>query len=68
LALRCVADVHTALPDLTIIGVGGISSADDARAFFAAGASAVQVGTGLLHDPTLAARLLTELDEIGELS
>jgi len=66
LALRCVADVHMALPDLTIIGAGGITGGDDARAFFAAGATAIQVGTGLLHDPTLASRLLRELDEIGD--
>ena len=66
LALRCVADVHAALPDLRIIGAGGISSADDVRAFLAAGASAVQIGTGLLHDPTLASRLVQEFDESGE--
>jgi len=62
LALRCVADVHAALPDVELVGVGGIASAADARAFLAAGASSVQVGTGLLHDPTLVQRLL---DEIG---
>jgi len=61
LALRCVAEVHDSLPDLDIIGVGGITSADDARAFFAAGAVAIQVGTGLLHDPTTVRRLLAEL-------
>jgi len=66
LALRCVAEVHAALPDLAIIGAGGISSGDDARAFLAAGASRIQIGTGLLHDPTLARRLVEELDEIGE--
>jgi len=61
LALRCVADVHAAYPDLTIVGVGGIASAADARAFLEAGASAVQVGTALLHDPTTAARILEDL-------
>jgi dihydroorotate dehydrogenase (NAD+) catalytic subunit len=65
LALRCVADVHAALPDVDLIGVGGIASPDDARAFLRAGARAVQVGTGLLHDPTLAARLLDEIGEPG---
>ena len=64
LALRCVADVHAALPDLAVIGVGGISSAADARTFLHAGAIGVQVGTGLLHDPTLAARLLEEIGEV----
>jgi dihydroorotate dehydrogenase (NAD+) catalytic subunit len=59
--LRCVHDVHQALPDLPIVGVGGIMTAADAREFLAAGAVAVQVGTGLLHDPTTAARIAAEL-------
>ncbi|WP_109508889.1 tRNA-dihydrouridine synthase [Nocardioides speluncae] len=61
IALRCVADVHAALPDLPLIGCGGISTPDDARAFLAAGATAVQVGTALLHDPTTAARIAANL-------
>lgn len=61
IALRCVADVHAALPDLTLVGVGGIGTAADARAFLAAGAVAVQVGTALLHDPTTARRLVAGL-------
>lgn len=61
LALRCVADVHAALPDAQVVGVGGIVTAEDARAFLAAGATAVQVGTALLHDPTSATRLVADL-------
>ncbi|KQY64256.1 MULTISPECIES: nitronate monooxygenase [unclassified Nocardioides] len=61
LALRCVHDVHAELPDLPLIGTGGITTADDARAFLAAGAFAVQIGTALLHDPTTAARIAAEL-------
>lgn len=63
-ALRCVADVHAALPELTLVGCGGIATTDDARAFLAAGATAVQVGTALLHDPTTAARIAADLQEI----
>jgi len=63
LALRCVADVRAEVPDAQVVGVGGIVDADDARAFLAAGATAVQVGTALLHDPTAAARLVAELEE-----
>jgi dihydroorotate dehydrogenase (NAD+) catalytic subunit len=62
LALRCVADVHAALPDLPVVAAGGIATATDARAFLAAGAGAVQVGTALLHDPTTAERLVTSLE------
>ncbi len=60
-ALRCVAEVCAALPDAPVVGAGGISSADDARGFLAAGATAVQVGTALLHDPTAAARIVADL-------
>lgn len=61
LALRCVHDVHHQVPGLTIVGAGGITCADDAREFLAAGASFVQVGTALLHDPTTAARVAADL-------
>lgn len=64
IALRCVADVHAALPELTVVGCGGITTTDHARAFLAAGATAVQVGTALLHDPTTAARIAADLQEI----
>ena len=56
IALRCVVEVHAALPDVEIVGCGGIVSAADARSFLDAGATAVQVGTALLHDPTTAAQ------------
>jgi len=63
LALRCVAEVCAALPDADVVGCGGIATADDARSFLAAGATAVQVGTALLHDPTTAARLVADLTQ-----
>ncbi len=56
-ALRCVAEVHRALPDVPIIGCGGVHDLRSANAYLDAGASAVQVGTALLHDPTTVARL-----------
>ncbi len=61
IALRCVHDVHEALPELSIVGVGGITTTADAREFLAAGAVAVQIGSGLLHDPTTAARIAADL-------
>ena len=36
-------------PDLTLIGVGGISTPDDARERLAAGADLVQAYTGLIY-------------------
>ncbi len=49
-ALRMVHDVARAVR-IPVIGVGGISSADDALEFIVAGASAVQVGTANFVDP-----------------
>lgn len=65
-ALRCLAEVTDALPDTSVVGCGGIMDADDARAFLAAGARAVQVGTALFHDPTTAFRLVAELAPAAE--
>lgn len=61
IALRCVAAVHEALPDLPTIGCGGVHDVASARPYLAAGAIAVQVGTALLHDPTTVARLRADL-------
>jgi dihydroorotate dehydrogenase (NAD+) catalytic subunit len=46
-ALRCVYDIHEALPDVPIIGCGGVGDWRDAVEFFLAGASAVQIGTAV---------------------
>jgi len=50
-ALRAVAEVATAVPDLPIIGCGGARSARDVVEFVMAGASAVAIGTASLADP-----------------
>jgi len=51
IALRAIADVRAALPELAIVGVGGVADAADARAMLRAGACAVQVGTATFADP-----------------
>lgn len=61
LALRCVTEVHEQLPEAQVVGAGGIGDAVDVRSFLAAGATAVQIGTALLHDPTAAARAVADL-------
>jgi dihydroorotate dehydrogenase (NAD+) catalytic subunit len=54
-AVRAVHDVHRALPDVPIVGVGGVASAWDAIELMLAGATAVQVGTASFADPGAAA-------------
>ncbi|MDS1269467.1 dihydroorotate dehydrogenase [Lipingzhangella sp. LS1_29] len=61
IALATVHDVHQALPQVPVIGMGGIHSGDDALQFVLAGASAVGVGTASLHDPGACGRILREL-------
>ncbi len=61
IAVRAVHDVHRALPDLPIVGVGGVSTGVDAAELLLAGASAVQVGTATFADPRAPRRVLDEL-------
>jgi dihydroorotate dehydrogenase (NAD+) catalytic subunit len=49
---------------LPIIGMGGVSTAQDCLEFLAAGASVVGVGTSLFRDPGLPLRLLAELPQL----
>jgi len=60
-AVRAVYDVHHALPDLPIVGVGGVASGAAAVELMLAGSSAVQVGTANFADPRATSRVLTEL-------
>jgi len=60
-ALRAVFDVHAALPELPIVGVGGVDCGADAVAMILAGASAVQVGTAAFADPRAPWRVMDEL-------
>lgn len=59
--LRCVWEVHAALPDVPVIASGGVGSGRDALLMIAAGASAVQVGSIMLHDPAAPERVTAEL-------
>jgi dihydroorotate dehydrogenase (NAD+) catalytic subunit len=61
IAVRCVWQVHTALPHIPIIGMGGIRAVQDAIEFIRAGATAIAVGTATFFDPTLGGRLASEI-------
>lgn len=61
IALRCVWHVRQALPDLPIIGTGGIRTGLDALQFLMAGAQAVAIGTSIFGDPSSPTRIHREL-------
>jgi len=63
IAVRCIWQVRAALPDVPIIGMGGVMTGRDALELMLAGASMISVGTAIFHDPSACARILRELDE-----
>jgi dihydroorotate dehydrogenase (NAD+) catalytic subunit len=64
-AVRCIWQVSRALPNVPIIGMGGVRSGRDALELILAGASMVSVGTEIFHDPAACDRVLRELaDEL----
>jgi dihydroorotate dehydrogenase (NAD+) catalytic subunit len=60
IAVRMVYQVAAAV-EIPVIGMGGIMGIADALEFFFAGASAVQIGTGIFVDPGLLIRIIDEL-------
>lgn len=60
-AVRAVWDVHQALPDLPIVGVGGVTNGETAVELLLAGARAVQVGTATFADPRAVEKVLDDL-------
>lgn len=64
IALGFVWRVRKALPDIPIIGIGGIDSGEKALEFLYAGANAVEVGAAALLDPVAPVRVARELDDL----
>ena len=60
-ALRMVWEIASALPKLPVIGIGGISTADDALEFMVAGATAIQVGTASFVNAAAAGEIVDGL-------
>ncbi len=60
-AIRAVHQVHAALPDLPIIGMGGARTVEDVVEFMLAGASAVAVGTATFANPMVTLELVEQL-------
>ena len=61
-ALRMVYEAALVL-DIPVIGIGGITSFEDAVAFIIAGASAVQIGTGNFLDPKICEKTILGIEK-----
>ena len=61
--LACVHKIYQAV-DIPLIGIGGITSADDVIEYVLAGAAAVEVGTANYRDPNVGNSILVELDTL----
>ena len=63
-AVRAIYQVHSALPQLPILGMGGVATGRDALEMILAGASGVSVGTASFGNPTAAISVQRELGEL----
>ena len=61
--LACVHKVYQAV-DIPLIGIGGITCANDVLEYVLAGAAAVQVGTANYRDPDVGNSIIIELDTL----
>ena len=60
-AVRSVFDVRSALPQIPIIGVGGIATYKHALEFMMAGADAIQIGTANFANPRVSKKVIKGL-------
>ncbi len=63
-AVRAIYQVHAALPEVPILGMGGVSSGRDALELILAGASGVSIGTASFGNPHAAVEIQSELREL----
>ena len=61
IAVRAVYQVHAEMPQVPILGMGGIASGRDALEMIAAGASGVSIGTASFGNPTAIMSIQNEL-------
>ena len=61
--LACVHKLYQAV-DIPLIGIGGLTSADDVLEYVLAGAAAVEVGTANYRDPNVGNSIIVELDTL----
>jgi dihydroorotate dehydrogenase (NAD+) catalytic subunit len=64
IAVRAIYQVHEALPNVPILGMGGVSSGRDALELILAGARGVSIGTASFGDPAAIITIQNELIEL----
>ena len=63
-AVRAIYQVHSAMPQVPILGMGGVASGRDALELILAGASGISVGTASFGDPMAIPRIQRELQSL----
>lgn len=66
IAVRAIYQVHEAMPNIPILGMGGVSTGRDALELILAGAKGVSVGTASFADPAAIITIQNELKELLE--
>ena len=61
IALNMIYQVRQSLPDIPIIGMGGISTVDDVMDFISVGCDAVAIGTANFTDPYVCPTIIEDL-------
>lgn len=64
IAVRAIYQVHAALPNTPILGMGGVSSGKDALEMILAGASGISIGTASFGNPTAIMSIQSELKQL----
>ena len=63
-AVRAIYQVHAAVPNTPILGMGGVASGRDALELILAGASGVSIGTASFGNPTALIKIQNELRDL----
>jgi dihydroorotate dehydrogenase (NAD+) catalytic subunit len=63
-AVRAIYQVHQALPNVPILGMGGVTSGRDAFELILAGASGVSVGTASFGNPHALIEIQNQLQQL----
>lgn len=64
IAVRAIYQVREALPNVSILGMGGVATGKDALELILAGASGVSIGTASFGDPSAVIRIQRELHQL----